>query len=361
MSWVRRPREDRDVYAPNECPTYTSPELFTIKLFHGGVMSGKPKKYYGGDFDYFDCYDGDTLSLLELGHMLTECGVLGAYIYYYKLPTTDWLVPPSRLIHVYVVALQPIFGDPPVEIESQEFNPAEIESLEFNPAEIESQEFNPSQVLLLEYVEGDKGCDLGGPQEGYEGGDQGAGFEEGGGDQGAGFETNEEGGGDQGDGAETNEEGGGDQRAGFETNEEGGGDQGAGAETNEEGGGDQGGEADNNKEASAHDKANGCEKVVKRRNKKTKKDDIEEGTAADDEGNEDAAGDTQTDAPTEGSQGGVFNMQQPHDSTARPSPLGIDPLQFSTRSNATVTSLRNLELAKRRREGRAKQKPLWKH
>lgn len=100
---------------------------------------------------------------------------------------------------------------------------------------------------------------------------------------------------------------------------------------------------------------------MKRRNKKTKKDDIEEGTAADDEGNEDAAGDTQTDAPTEGSQGGVFYMQQPHDSTARPSLLGIDPLQFSTRSNATVTSLRNLELAKRRREGRAKQKPVWKH
>ncbi|KAL1812545.1 hypothetical protein ACET3Z_022610 [Daucus carota] len=118
----------------------------------------------------------------------------------------------------------------------------------------------------------------------------------------------------------------------------------------------------------AHDKANGCEREVKRRTKKPKKDDIadgstaDDGATADDEANADGGtDDAQTHTPTEGSQGGVFNMQQPGGSTARPSPLGIDPLQFKTRGNATVTSLRNLELARRKREARAKLKPVWKH
>ncbi|KAL1825902.1 hypothetical protein ACET3Z_012680 [Daucus carota] len=88
----------------------------------------------------------------------------------------------------------------------------------------------------------------------------------------------------------------------------------------------------------------------------------DDGATADDEANADGGtDDAQTHTPTEGSQGGVFNMQQPGGSTARPSPLGIDPLQFKTRGNATVTSLRNLELARRKREARAKLKPVWKH
>ncbi|XP_063943791.1 uncharacterized protein LOC135150743 [Daucus carota subsp. sativus] len=120
--------------------------------------------------------------------------------------------------------------------------------------------------------------------------------------------------------------------------------------------------------AKAHDKANGCERKVKRRTKKPKKDDIDDGSTADDGATADdeakadgGTDDAQTHTPAEGSQGRVFNMQQLGGSTARPSPLGIYPLQFKTRGNATVTSLRNLELARRKREARSKLKPVWKH
>ncbi|WOG88369.1 hypothetical protein DCAR_0207604 [Daucus carota subsp. sativus] len=99
-----------------------------------------------------------------------------------------------------------------------------------------------------------------------------------------------------------------------------------------------------------------------------KKDDIDDGSTADDGATADdeakadgGTDDAQTHTPAEGSQGRVFNMQQLGGSTARPSPLGIYPLQFKTRGNATVTSLRNLELARRKREARSKLKPVWKH
>ena len=62
--------------------------------------------------------------------------------------------------------------------------------------------------------------------------------------------------------------------------------------------------------------------------------------------------------PAEGSQAGVFNMSRP--ANARPSALRVQPLPFSTGSNASVTSLRNLELARKKRELRAKKKPVWK-
>ncbi|XP_063943790.1 uncharacterized protein LOC135150742 [Daucus carota subsp. sativus] len=42
------------------------------------------------------------------------------------------IIPPSRLIYVYVVTLKPFFGDPPVDLESQVLNPSQVPLLEYH-------------------------------------------------------------------------------------------------------------------------------------------------------------------------------------------------------------------------------------
>ena len=124
-------------------------ELFTVKLHYGGVFKEEPKTYVGGDFEYFDFCDVDMMSLVELVHMLKECNVFGASVFYYRLPATDWvrglfplsnneevvlmceLVPPSRVVYVYADTLEPLVSIPHVEMESQEFNPSQDPNLEF--------------------------------------------------------------------------------------------------------------------------------------------------------------------------------------------------------------------------------------
>lgn len=94
----------------------------------------------------------------------------------------------------------------------------------------------------------------------------------------------------------------------------------------------------------AHDRANGCEKQTNKNTKKAKQD--------------------QTGTLGEGSQGGVFTnsntSQTTNTSQATNNPLGVQPLSFNTKNKSQVTNLKNLELARKKRESRLKQKPVWK-
>ena len=54
----------------------------------------------------------------------------------------------------------------------------------------------------------------------------------------------------------------------------------------------------------------------------------------------------------EGSQGGVFTSSTPPQ--AANTPHGIQPLGFAIKGKTTMTSLKNLELAKKKRESRLK-------
>lgn len=117
----------------------------------GGVMTENPKHYDGGAFDYVDFCNVDMMSMLELGGRLKECGVLGCQMYYYKFPKTDWinglwtletdsdvlemceLVPPSRLVVVFAVEIQPLAKES--QIPSQSYIPSQDPDLEFVEAE----------------------------------------------------------------------------------------------------------------------------------------------------------------------------------------------------------------------------------
>ncbi|KAL8100564.1 hypothetical protein AgCh_032713 [Apium graveolens] len=65
-------------------------EYFTIKLYHGGQITDKPKAYVGGHVDYIDFCSSDHISLIEIFCMITYVGIKGPEIKnnWYKLPKT---------------------------------------------------------------------------------------------------------------------------------------------------------------------------------------------------------------------------------------------------------------------------------
>ena len=129
-----------------------APDLFTIKLFHGGNFEENPKRYVGGSFHYVDLCDIDEFGFLELIAMSVELGDSGLMTYYYKAPGTDiekglWvlktdqdvvdmghLIPPTRFVHIYSV------NTPPLVIIGQDG--------------ATTQEYAPSQDHTMEFVEG---------------------------------------------------------------------------------------------------------------------------------------------------------------------------------------------------------------
>lgn len=124
-------------------------DLFTIKLFHGGVFDTQTKEYVGGGYDYVDGCSVDKMSLVDVNSMLKECGVLGSQTLSYKYPKSDWfrgvwnlesdsdvvemceLVPPSRLVFVFAIAFEPLATVTSDGNLTQEYNPSQDPNLEF--------------------------------------------------------------------------------------------------------------------------------------------------------------------------------------------------------------------------------------
>lgn len=124
-------------------------DLFTTKLFHGGVFDTNSKKYVGEGYDYVDGCSVDMMSLLEVKSMLKDYGVLGSQTLYYKYPKNDWvmgvwnldsdsdvvemceLVPPSRLVFVFAIAFEPLVTMTSHGNLTQELNPSQDPNLEF--------------------------------------------------------------------------------------------------------------------------------------------------------------------------------------------------------------------------------------
>lgn len=61
--------------------------MFTLKLYHDGVVTENPKGYAGGGFSYIDRCNVNMISLIEIISMLKE---FGCSVLYYKLPSTDF-------------------------------------------------------------------------------------------------------------------------------------------------------------------------------------------------------------------------------------------------------------------------------
>ncbi|PRQ57820.1 putative transposase, mutator type, MULE transposase domain-containing protein [Rosa chinensis] len=83
--WVPRTEEGGD-----EIPNYVHPELFTIKMYHGGII--RENKYVGGKISYYDNVDKDKMSLIEVDSMVR--GVDPAYAgkridYWYSIGSED--------------------------------------------------------------------------------------------------------------------------------------------------------------------------------------------------------------------------------------------------------------------------------
>ncbi|KAL1831548.1 hypothetical protein ACET3Z_001199 [Daucus carota] len=151
MEWVLRPKEDNEIYAPEECPNYT------------------------------DFCDVDKISILEITAMLRDCGVFGYSELYYKLPRSDFEMGlndlssdakimemaeivgfmPPKLVYIYSVTQNPIVSCTPDGQVTQEFHPSQ----EFNT---ESQ-FEECAIQL--YMAADKYFGEGGDNQAQEGAD----------------------------------------------------------------------------------------------------------------------------------------------------------------------------------------------
>ncbi|KAL1809935.1 hypothetical protein ACET3Z_026925 [Daucus carota] len=369
MEWVLRPKADNEIYAPEECPNYTDPDMFTIKLFYGGGFREHPKRYVGGGFTYVDFCDVDKISILEITAMLRDCGVFGYSELYYKLPRSDFekglndlssdakivemaefvgFMPP-KLVYIYSVTQNPIVSCTPDGQVTQEFHPSQ----EFNT---ESQ-FEECAIQL--YKAADKYFGEGGDNQAQEGADHS-------GEEGAANSTRE--------GADNN----GEEGAANNSRE--------GAANQSRSGIDKNVQEDfDQNEEEATDKAKGCEKQVKIRVKKAKtttetprdetplSEPTNTPTAAEThvstreapqqmgEGTKSKQKKARTATIGEGSQGGVFKQKKA--TTARNTPLGIQPEDFGDARNAPVTSLRKLEAARKARQDNRKkftEKAAWK-
>ncbi|KAJ9535292.1 hypothetical protein OSB04_un001609 [Centaurea solstitialis] len=66
------------------------PELFTLKIHHGGLFTKRPgRQYIQGKISYVDLVDGDELSVHEINAMVKELGYTGKYPMYYHFLTLD--------------------------------------------------------------------------------------------------------------------------------------------------------------------------------------------------------------------------------------------------------------------------------
>ncbi|KAJ9548086.1 hypothetical protein OSB04_020629 [Centaurea solstitialis] len=66
------------------------PELFTLKIHHGGLFTKRPgRQYIQGKISYVDLVDGDELSVHEINAMVKELGYTGKYPMYYHFLTPD--------------------------------------------------------------------------------------------------------------------------------------------------------------------------------------------------------------------------------------------------------------------------------
>ncbi|KAL1811706.1 hypothetical protein ACET3Z_021771 [Daucus carota] len=131
--WRVRPSEENDLFGANECPEYLDDDLFTLKLFYGGVFEENNKGYVGGEVRYVDFCNVHKMSILEISSMLTECGHLGWHTFYYKLPKTSWErdlcllhsdqdvvfmcelveIAIPKMMHIYVITQAPLNTRPP--------------------------------------------------------------------------------------------------------------------------------------------------------------------------------------------------------------------------------------------------------
>ncbi|KAL1832140.1 hypothetical protein ACET3Z_001791 [Daucus carota] len=90
MSWFRRLKEDVDLYHPRQCPDYSEPGDFTLKIYHGGKWVDNPRAYVGGTADFFDFCNADQIIIIEIYNMLKEVDEFGFHQLWYKLPSTSF-------------------------------------------------------------------------------------------------------------------------------------------------------------------------------------------------------------------------------------------------------------------------------
>ncbi|KAJ0685047.1 hypothetical protein HanOQP8_Chr11g0400311 [Helianthus annuus] len=87
--WVREKKEQFDPYEVYG----DSPNIFTIRINHGGVFVNSPvKRYVDGTIDHVDMVDSDAFSVIELNHMITELGYPKEQIMFYH-----FLVPETQI------------------------------------------------------------------------------------------------------------------------------------------------------------------------------------------------------------------------------------------------------------------------
>ncbi|RXI05902.1 hypothetical protein DVH24_017944 [Malus domestica] len=78
MGWEKRRIE------VGETPLYCMPELFSLKINHGGKWS---ESAYTGRFEaWFDYVDKDFKSFFEIDEMVKELGYDGFMLYHYRIP-----------------------------------------------------------------------------------------------------------------------------------------------------------------------------------------------------------------------------------------------------------------------------------
>ena len=65
------------------------PNLFTLKIHHGGLFTKQPgRQYIQGKMNFVDLVDGDELSVHEIDAMVKELGYSGNYPMYYHFLTS---------------------------------------------------------------------------------------------------------------------------------------------------------------------------------------------------------------------------------------------------------------------------------
>ncbi|CAN6570334.1 unnamed protein product [Malus baccata var. baccata] len=82
MGWDKRRIE------VGETPLYRMPELFSLKINHGGKWS--ESAYTGGFEAWFDYVDKDFMSFFEIDEMVKELGYDGFMLYHYRIPRMSY-------------------------------------------------------------------------------------------------------------------------------------------------------------------------------------------------------------------------------------------------------------------------------
>uniref|UniRef100_A0A166GG27 Uncharacterized protein n=1 Tax=Daucus carota subsp. sativus TaxID=79200 RepID=A0A166GG27_DAUCS len=144
MEWVLRPKEDNEIYAPKECPNYTDSDMFTIKLFYGGVLESIQNAMLELPRSDFEMGLNDLSSDAKIMEMAEIVGFM-----------------PPKLVYIYSVTQNPIVSCTPDGQVTQEFHP--------------SQEFNTEsqfeECAIQFYMAADKYFGEGGDNQAQEGAD----------------------------------------------------------------------------------------------------------------------------------------------------------------------------------------------